>query len=520
MRRILHVVFFLVSALTVCAQGPNSSGTYYQAADGLKAKALKTALFDIISPHTVLGYGDLWEAYKTTDVNADGYIWDMYSDMTQYIPGTDQDRGAYSKEGDNYNREHSMPKSWFNDQEPMYTDLFHIVPTDSYVNGRRSNYPYGEVGTVDYSSNDGFSKLGESSLPGYSGKVFEPNDQYKGDFARNYFYMATAYQDKIVDFTSVQNNQSGVVSDIFSGDSYSVYVKWTLDMLLRWAHNDPVSAKEITRNSAVYAIQHNRNPFIDYPGLEQYIWGGMEEKAFSYNNYNTNITWSDTARVSSASPDPGPTPDPPVTGENIYRKITSAADMKAGDLYIVVCEKYNKALSDFAGKYFNGVNVSVSNSTITTAAGTGLPHQVRLGGSSNAWTLYDVEDNAYLAKITSKNAVDETSDGSLATSLWSISFSNGNADVSNNGASGYFLKWNNSAPRFTCYTSTMDDIQLYRYDVAAGIKKVSAEDKTGYWLDVHSMDGRLVKRHVRWENAFEGLDKGVYIIDHKKFVVR
>lgn len=519
MRRILHILFFLVSALAIYGQGPNGSGTYYQTADGLKAKDLKTALFNIIFPHKILGYNDLWTAYKTTDVTADGYIWDMYSDVTHYTPGTDQDQGSHSKEGDTYNREHSMPKSWFGDQEPMYTDLFHIVPTDSYVNGMRSNYPYGEVGSVSYSSNNGFSKLGTSSLPGYSGTVFEPNDQYKGDFARNYFYMATAYQDKIVGFTSVQNNQNGTVSDIFSGDSYSVYVKWTLDMLLRWAHNDPVSTKEVNRNSAVYAIQRNRNPFIDYPGLEQYIWGGMEDHAFSYNNYDTNITWSDIAEV-NYSPDPDPTPDPPVTGENLYRKVTSSADMKAGDLYIVVCEKYNKALSDFAGKYFNGVNVSVSNSTVTTATGTGYPHQLKLGGSSNAWTLYDVQNNAYLAKITTKNAIDETTDATAGTSLWSISFSDGNAAISNNGASGFSLKWNNSSPRFTCYTSSMDDVQLYRYDVSASIKKVSADDKTGYWLNVYSLDGRLVKRHIRWENAFDELAKGVYIIDHQKFVVR
>ena len=115
MRRILHILFFLVSTLAIYGQGPNGSGTYYQTADGLKAKDLKTALFNIIFPHKILGYNDLWTAYNTTDVTADGYIWDMYSDMTQYTPGTDQDQGSHSKEGDTYNREHSMPKSWFGD---------------------------------------------------------------------------------------------------------------------------------------------------------------------------------------------------------------------------------------------------------------------------------------------------------------------------------------------------------------------------------------------------------------------
>lgn len=267
----------LLLVLNVLAQGPNNSGTYYQDADGKKGSALKTAMAGIINKHTQLSYNGLWEAFKTTDKRSDGKVWDMYSGTTNFTFGTDQ-AGNYKKEGDVYNREHSLPKSWFDDAKPMYTDLMHLVPTDGYVNGRRSNYPFGETNNPTYSSNGGFSKLGSSSVSGYSGTVFEPNDEYKGDFARIYFYMVTCYE----------SNVSTWKSDMLAGNKYPAFSQWALDMLLRWAAEDPVSPKEVNRNNAVYKLQGNRNPFVDYPGLEQYVWGSKTGKAFSYDNYDTS----------------------------------------------------------------------------------------------------------------------------------------------------------------------------------------------------------------------------------------
>ena len=268
----------LMAAVQMFAQGPNNSGTYYQQADGSKGQALKTALYEIIKEHGELGYGELWEAFKSTDAREDGKVWDMYSGITNYNFVTSGSN--YKKEGDCYNREHSMPKSWFNDETPMYTDLVHLVPTDGYVNGKRGNNPFGETNSPTYTSEGGFSKLGPSSIAGYSGTVFEPNDEYKGDFARIYFYMVTCYEDKV----------STWESDMLDHNSYPAFTDWALGMLLHWAEEDPVSKKEIDRNNAVYNIQGNRNPYVDYPGLEQYVWGNMKDMAFSYDNYSTGIT--------------------------------------------------------------------------------------------------------------------------------------------------------------------------------------------------------------------------------------
>ena len=286
-RKFKAAAALLLIAVSAWAQGPNNTGNYYQNADGKKGRNLKTALFHIISANVhPLEYGGLYDAYKKTDVREDGKIWDMYSGITNYVPGADENHGGGGHEGVNYNREHSFPKSWFGGKiKPMYTDLFHIYPTDSWVNSKRWHLPFGEVDTKKKyeGSKNMFSKWGPSkiNIKGYSGDVFEPNDEYKGDFARTYFYMATRYEDKIAKWGN--NVQGG--APMLNHDSYNAYTPWAIEMLMRWAKEDPVSQKEIDRNNAVDKEQNNRNPFIDYPGLEQYIWGNMIEVPFSYDAF-------------------------------------------------------------------------------------------------------------------------------------------------------------------------------------------------------------------------------------------
>ena len=241
---------------------------YYDDAVGKSGEDLQKSLSTILNDANDVGYNGLWNLYKTTDRRSDGKVWDMYSDVTNYTFGTDQ-CGSYGVEGDCYNREHSVPKSWFNKQSPMVSDIWHVYPTDGKINGMRSNNPFGEVGSGASSSKNEFSKWGKCVTPGYSGTVFEPNDEYKGDFARTYFYFATRYQSQI-------NNWGGIFIS-----SYPHIVGWQLNMLLRWHEQDPVSQKELDRNEAVYdSRQGNRNPFIDYPELVDLIFGDSRNIPF------------------------------------------------------------------------------------------------------------------------------------------------------------------------------------------------------------------------------------------------
>lgn len=222
---------------------------------------LKTSLFNKIKITTAgWSYDGLWEAYKTTDVRPDGtHFWDIYSDTTDYTLNDKRINASYKKEGDSINREHVIPQSSFNEAAPMKSDIHHVLPSDGYVNNRRSAYPHGIVtGSPTYTSNDG-CKLGSGTG---STTVFEPMDNYKGDIARIYFYFVTCYQDKM------------------SSNTFSAFDKSThpsiktayLNVYLQWAKEDPVSEKEIIRNNAAYAGQGNRNPFIDSPYAVGAIW--------------------------------------------------------------------------------------------------------------------------------------------------------------------------------------------------------------------------------------------------------
>lgn len=285
MRHFTSLFFSLIAFSSfVNAQAPAG---YYDGIEGLEDKELKTELFYIIKDHDALSYKELWEAFKATDRREDGTVWDMYS-TCKFTFGSDQ-CGNYSDVGDCYNREHSFPKSWFDDASPMYTELFHIYPTDGKVNGQRSNFPFGECSNGTSLSSKALGKLGNSTFPGYSGKVFEPDDEYKGDFARSYFYMATRYEDRFASFNS----------DMLAGNKYPGYKEWAVNLLLKWHRQDPVSQKEIDRNNEIYENwQHNRNPFIDYPQLAEYIWGDKIGVPFTFstssvdeNNFaSVNIT--------------------------------------------------------------------------------------------------------------------------------------------------------------------------------------------------------------------------------------
>lgn len=189
------VLFAAILCLATTAQAVEPTG-YYSAAEGNAGEQLRQALFKKITNHTNVGYKKLNDVYLTSDRTADGKVWDMYSNCNYAFT---QKCGNYSGVCDCYNREHSIPKDWFNEASPMYDDAFHVYPTDGKVNGQRSSYEYGECSGGKSLGGKALGKLGKSTFTGYTnrGTVFEPVDEYKGDFARTYFYMATCYADKI-----------------------------------------------------------------------------------------------------------------------------------------------------------------------------------------------------------------------------------------------------------------------------------------------------------------------------------
>jgi endonuclease I len=272
-KQILLIAGILLFIQAIFAQIPPG---YYNTATGTGA-TLKTQLYNIIKGHTDKGYGGLYACYTTTDNLPGNKVFDMYSVkadstaaywFTNSASSADQ-CGNYGAESDCYNREHSFCDSWLGAASPQRSDLFHVYPTDGYVNNRRNNYPQGKVGSVTWTSTNG-SKLGYSdATTGYTGIVFEPIDAFKGDFARSYFYVATRYENLIAGWAS----NTGA-SELLAGNAYPAYKTWFLNLMIQWHNQDPVSQKEILRNEAVYGYQHNRNPYIDHPEWVSVVWGG------------------------------------------------------------------------------------------------------------------------------------------------------------------------------------------------------------------------------------------------------
>lgn len=268
MRKYLYSVLFLLCSVSIFANVVVGVAAipenYYYDVDGKKnADVILNALNDIIDNHTVIAYAGLEPYYEQTDFYNDT-LWDMYSTCTFYMSHANVPQSAVC---DGWNKEHLVCQSWLG-SGPMVSDLFNVYPTDARINNLRSNYPYGVVGgSFNGFSKDpdhhGLGKLGTSTTANI-GTCYEPDDNYKGDFARSFFYMVARYRSNTLN--------SGNGAKMFTSGPTNL-TAYSLSFLLDWHRQDPVSQKEIDRNQAVYGIQHNRNPFIDYPELAEYIWG-------------------------------------------------------------------------------------------------------------------------------------------------------------------------------------------------------------------------------------------------------
>ena len=318
---------------------------YYDEAEGKREAQLKTALHYIIKDHIILEYYSMPVYFRETDWHPDEYYWDMYSNNK---------RSSFS----GMNREHCMPKSWWStnpESTIAYSDLHNLYPSDATANEAKSNYPLGIVRAGAETFDNDLVKIGTSGFSGYSREVFEPADEYKGDFARTYMYMVTCYEDYSDNWRSLGT------SSMLQRNTYPTFTPYAINLLLQWHNDDPVSEKEINRNNAVYRIQNNRNPFIDRPAFARLIWapnteieinlaiypnptsgylmvdfGNAEFDRFNYNIYSINGVLMQQEEVSVGN-------QISVSGLNngLYILVIYAGNKRVTERFIV-----NKSLAD------------------------------------------------------------------------------------------------------------------------------------------------------------------------------
>ncbi len=299
----IGLAFVCTSADAVYKQG------YYDKMDGKKKEALKAAAKECVEWHTRLVYTDLPNYWQYSDVYPDLYDgckrwWDMYSDNIYLIRPGQNARSSFS--ANKMQREHSVPKSGWKkngdvEYTPAYSDMWNLFPSDGPANQAKLNYPLGLCKSTTF--NNGVSKVGpaQTGYGGGSGNVFEPADEYKGDFARSFFYMAMVYDDL-----------PWVVNYMYRQNSWPTLQPWAYEMLLQWSRADKVSQKEIDRNDEVEKSQGNRNPFVDFPELAEYIWGTRTNEVFYIKDQGGSVT-------------------PPITGDPVINRPVNGSALDLGE---------------------------------------------------------------------------------------------------------------------------------------------------------------------------------------------
>ena len=311
MKHFLLILSILVAVSLSAFNRPvtpaDSLPAYYESIDGTSGKELMDAIQRVAKQGyraDDFRYDSVWLAFKHTDLRPDSYIWEIYSDCDFVYEKDRTSNTTQTGECKGYNREHAMCQSWFgttslagqemssSKKNSPGSDIFHIYPASYGMNSRRGNRPYGEVLTAANVSGNG-TKYGtpvqtisvtnsvagayvEGSITLIT-NVLEPADEYKGDIARSYFGTMVKWAGE----WTFNRNENGLVIFDATIDADTHYASennygltpYGLALLLKWHRQDPVSQKEVDRNNGIQLTQGNRNPFIDYPYLAEYIWG-------------------------------------------------------------------------------------------------------------------------------------------------------------------------------------------------------------------------------------------------------
>jgi endonuclease I/chitodextrinase len=500
-----HFYLLIITLITTSIGFAQIPSNYYDSANGLTGYTLKTQLKNIItSGHSDQGYGSLYSGYVTThsdNVALSGYENDntVLLFYTENPNGTDpytfnhgsNQCGNYTGEGVCHNREHIIPQSSFGSAPPMQNDIHHVIPSDGYVNGQRGSLPFGIVGSTNWTSQNG-SKRGSSNVSGYSGTVFEPIDEFKGDIARSILYFVTRYENTVDGYTGFE---------MFNGTEDQAIEDWALNMLLDWHYNvDPVDQREIDRNDAAYNYQGNANPFVDHPEYANLIWNPTSDTQDPTNPTNlmaSNPTDNSIDLDWTASTDNVAVTSYDVYIDNVFAFNTSNTNATATGLTADTNYCFKIRAKDAAG---NSSGFSNEDCETTTNNGTGTSEcltetfenlDTSIGSYSNvSWTGDDGG---------TWNATDSRTDQSLnssaitvrngALTLPSTSGGIGTLTVTTqrvfSGGSGTFnLKVNGNVVGTIAYDDTVQTIT---------ITNINIENTVSVVIDGNSTSGNRVK---------------------------
>lgn len=481
---------FLVSvmpALPMLAQIPEG---YYSSLKGKKGAELKTAIWKIIKNAKVLSYGSgngsTWWGFWSTDRDENGRFIDRYSSKSEWVKSTSQ--GAA---GAGMNIEHSFPKSWWGGAKlQAYKDLYNLMPCEREINTKKNNYPMGKVVSGD--KGNGWTKVGN----GDDNKLYwEPADPWKGDFARGYMYMATAYQD--------YNWEGTQAHQILQQGAYPTLQKWAYTLYIQWAKADKPDALEIKRNDDVAKIQKNRNPYVDFPNLMEYVWGDSTNIAFNPETTVKSSSYVNGDGGGGGSVDPDPNPD--ATKVNVYQATFTtndggckesivSNDSPHSNIWIRTDEYGWKATAFKGSNYAAEATLSLPEVDLTDYddAKLTISQAVNYGGKGKAQDYLKVE----LKSVdTSDGTVEETqlTDFKVPTED-SWNFSDYTLDLSHSVGTKATISFRYKSDTNMCCTWEIKKATITGTKNSTGIKETTTEPKDfidfSKPYDVYSIDGR------------------------------
>lgn len=477
---------------------------YASSLNGLKKEQLKAALHKLMDKKKVLKYGGrgpgyTWHGFWYTDRDPQtNECYNRYSDKKFYFESTNTGNAIAGM-----NIEHSFPKSWWGGHKnDAWCDLYNLYPSDSQANSSKSNFVMGVVVNVQEEAGVGYDKVGMGYADGRLVKMWEPGDRFKGEFSRSYMYMATTYQN--LNFVSEGTKQ-------LETGAYPTLKKWSSDLFRQWSKNDRVDEMEIKRNEAIYKIQNNRNLFIDYPNLAEYVWGDSMDVEF--NPYRSITTASDDARYTSVIvPEDPVTPDNPQVTPQGGTFVKTTTVPVAGKRYVLVANTGSNFViaSTLKGKNYGYLP---TNSTVDNSGkvnGVNDQSVITLEQGTTGFYIKDANGKYFGQEDKYKTIQFVTKDKAVE---WTLE-PKADGTFAITSSTGHVLQYDTKYKSFGAYKPVSANgiyPMLYVEDTTAGIGTIWTVTTTDE--AVYNLQGVRMPADAQ-------LTPGIYIRGGKKFIVR
>ena len=476
---------------------------YASSLNGLKKEQLKAALHKLMDKKKVLPYGGggkgtwwgFWYSDRDPQTNE---CYNRYSDKKFFFDSTNTGKSIAGM-----NIEHSFPKSWWGGKKnDAWCDLYNLYPSDSQANSSKSNYVMGVVVNVKEEAGAGYDKVGTGYADGQLVNMWEPGNRFKGEFSRSYMYMATTYQNLSFTSEGAKQLQTG---------AYPTLKKWSSDLFRQWSKNDRVDEMEIKRNEAVYKIQNNRNLFIDYPNLAEYVWGDSMDVEF--NPYRSITTASDDARYTGMiAPEDPVTPDNPVVTPQGGTFVKTTTAPVAGKRYVLVANTGSNFViaSTLKGKNYGYLP---TNSTVDNSGkvnGVNDQSVLTLEQGTTGFYIKDANGKYFGQEDKYKTVQFVTKDKAVE---WTLE-PKADGTFTITSSTGHVLQYDTKYKTFGAYKpASANGIypMLYVEDTTAGIGTVWTVTTTDE--AVYNLQGVRMPADAQ-------LAPGIYIRGGKKFIVR